>query len=64
MHQRDEQLGKNFCLEKGQANTKARGVAVTTRMGKKEFVKPWKLGWNYGKFSNVRIDLYSNSLML
>jgi hypothetical protein len=35
MHQRDEQLDKNFYLEKGQANTKARGVAVTTRMVKK-----------------------------
>ena len=32
--------------------------------GQKEFVKPRKSGWNYGKFSNVRIDLYSNSLML
>ena len=32
--------------------------------GQKEFVKPRKSGWNYGKFSNIRIDLYSNSLML
>jgi hypothetical protein len=40
VHQRDEQLDKNFCLEKRQANAKARGMGVKTCLGTHDHFKP------------------------
>jgi hypothetical protein len=40
MHQRGGQLGKTFCLEKGQSIAKVRGVGLTTCLGTHDHFKP------------------------